>query len=224
MLFSALPAIPALKPSGWSLAARGLLGFASLLITSCAAGCPSEVTDRWLSGDFWRDAGIDDLHAQFDCGVNIQATATGGNTPLHLATRYSENPAVIQALLDNGADLETKDNFGNTPLLLAVVTQASPPVFEALFDNGANLETNDNFGNTPLLLAIATNANPAIFQALLDEGANIEARDADGRTPLHLAARFTNNVNVNRSSTRPRRGNRGQERARRHAAAFGGGA
>ena len=38
-----------------------------------------------------------------------------GSTPLHRAAQYTENPAVIQALLDAGADPAAKDSFGNFP-------------------------------------------------------------------------------------------------------------
>ena len=51
-----------------------------------------------------------------NAGADLNArTEYGGDTPLHWATKFNNNPAVITALLDAGADLAVQDEEGKVP-------------------------------------------------------------------------------------------------------------
>ena len=55
-------------------------------------------------------------------GLDINAKNGGGETPLFIASKYSEkinSTKIIKLLLDNGADINIQDNFGLTPLHIA---------------------------------------------------------------------------------------------------------
>ncbi|MXX09384.1 MAG: ankryin, partial [Synechococcus sp. SB0667_bin_8] len=51
-------------------------------------------------------------------GADPNARAKGGVTPLHMAARLSETPAVVKVLLDAGADASAKTNKGKLPVEL----------------------------------------------------------------------------------------------------------
>ena len=72
------------------------------------------------------------------------------DTPLHLAVRWIEDPAVIQALVDAGADVDVKNADGDTPLHLAVRWIEDPAVIQALVDAGADVDVKNDYGDTPL--------------------------------------------------------------------------
>ena len=109
----------------------------------------------------------------------MQVAAAGGakepslykDTPLHLAARYSKDPAVIEALLKVGADPMARNILEATPLHLAARYSKDPAVIEALLKAGADPKARDKWKNTPLRLATWNNENPAVIEALLKAGA-----------------------------------------------------
>ena len=87
-----------------------------------------------------------------DClasGADIKARDEDGETPLHRAARFNENPAVIAALLDAGAEIEARNEDGHTPLHRAARLNKNPAVIAALLDAGADPEARDEAGKTP---------------------------------------------------------------------------
>ena len=50
-----------------------------------------------------------------DAGADLKARTEDGLTPLHWAARFTDNPAVIAALVDAGADLKARTENGLTP-------------------------------------------------------------------------------------------------------------
>ena len=104
------------------------------------------------------DAGAD-LKARTEDGLTPLHWAAGwtplhwaaGWTPLHWAARFTDNPAVIAALVDAGADLEARTEGGLTPLHWAAR------------------------GNENKALLTAPKSNPAVIAALLDAGADLTA-------------------------------------------------
>ena len=109
--------------------------------------------DHWNTEIFFRIADAEGVTRCVTAGVDLGARDEYAWTPLHLAARFSTDPAVITALVASGADLEAQDEFRRTPLHYAATLSKPPSVIAALTDAGANLEARDEFGWTPLHLA-----------------------------------------------------------------------
>ena len=151
--------------------------------------CSIDAGERWLSWDFWRGAGVEDVRSELDCGTEIETKDNDGWTPLHLAAALNRQPSVVTLLLDRGADVEAKDDRGATPLFRAA-WRKEPSVVTALLDRGADIEAKSDDGWTPLH-AVALNGELPVVTVLLDHGAEIEAKTARGSTPLHLVAAWS---------------------------------
>ena len=83
-----------------------------------------------------------------DAGVDPNARAEDGWTPLHRAARDSESPAVVQVLLDAGADLNAQAEDGWTPLHFAAGLSKTPEVVQVLLDAGADPKARTKNGQT----------------------------------------------------------------------------
>ena len=129
-------------------------------------------------------------------GADLETRSDNGETPLHFAARYNEDPAVVEALLAAGADPLSEDSDDSTALHLAARYNENPSVLEALLAAGFEREAHDDEERTPLHLAARYNENSAVVEALLAAGANIEAVDEDGRTPLYRATDENDNPAV----------------------------
>ena len=122
--------------------------------------------------------------------VNVQDK--DGQTPLHIAIRWSMFYAVlsssdenlIKLLLDHGADLNTQDVLGYTPLHCAAFS-GNPEIILMLVDRGASLIAKDYVGRVPLHCAASALYEDNI-KVLLRES-EVNAQDFKGRTPLHHA-------------------------------------
>lgn len=141
-----------------------------------------------------------------------------GNTPLHVAVRVGDHPAVVSYLLASGAMINDRNKNGNTPLLLAI-DRESVEICQLLLQSGADiytlnndavsalaalfqkklafvdqvitsdlLEKTDSSQNTPLFHAVFSDSLP-ITDLLLKKGAKIQAKNLLGSTPLHEAVR-----------------------------------
>ena len=114
----------------------------------------------------------------------------GGETPLHLAARYSRADAA-KKLLDAGAKCNAIDFRGRTPLHAAVAADARG-VFEILLRNReTNLNAQDDTGTTPLMLA-AKHSMQDMLEDLIASEAQIDLTDNRGKTALHWAASVNN--------------------------------
>ena len=116
------------------------------------------------------------------------------STPLHFASGWSRDPAVIRLLARAGAEVNALNDYRESPLHVAARMSSDPAVIVALVEAGAELETwtishHGEDGLTPLHEAVSGNGNPAVAAALIAAGADIRARQSeDGPTPLHNAA------------------------------------
>ena len=115
-------------------------------------------------------------------GADPKAYDKNGETPLHVAARWSSLDA-IEALIAAGADANARDESGKTPLHTAV----GSAVVAALLAAGADANARDEGGKTPLHTS-AGHEYPYTIEALLAAGADANARDEGGKTPLHTSA------------------------------------
>ena len=123
---------------------------------------------------------------------NVNVQDKDGQTPLHIAIRWSvfyavlssTDENVIKLLLDHGADLNTQDNLGYTPLHCAAFS-GNPEIILMLVDRGASLIAKDYVGRVPLHCAASALYEDNI--KVLLQGSEINAQDFKGRTPLHHA-------------------------------------
>lgn len=111
----------------------------------------------------------------------------GRSTPLMFAAAYSDDPAVVEALIKAGSDVNADGDRGYTPLIWAAKENKNPAVVEALIKAGADVNGGVPSGTTPLMFAALFNDNPAVVGALLNGGADPAARNEGGLTPLMFA-------------------------------------
>ncbi len=83
----------------------------------------------------------DDNSAIRDLIVDLGARqeASQGWTPLHAAAQFSDNPAVITALVAAGAEVDAREDDGDTPLHLAARYNYNSAVTLALLGAGADV-------------------------------------------------------------------------------------
>ena len=116
----------------------------------------------------------------------MNMTDGSGNTPLHYASEWTLNKAVL-SLIEKGAQINAVNSNGETALFSAVKAD-SPSTINVLAENGivtdarSNL-TRDHLGNTPLHAAGRWNALHAA-QTLLAFGMDVNAQNLSGKTPL----------------------------------------
>lgn len=144
----------------------------------------------WLNTDFWTGADRAMVLAELEAGADPRARKTTGETVLHMATRLSGDPGVVEVLLDQGADTEAPIAFAGGEYPLHVAAARSNPAFaRVLLDHGANIEATDHNGETPLHAAALNSGweGTEVLELLLDRGASTEAENQYGHTPLFAA-------------------------------------
>ena len=154
---------------------------------------------KWNTVRFFETATPKDVTDCLRAGADLNARDEREcSTPLHLAARHSEDPAVINALLNAGANPNVRDKYSATPLHIAAMKNKNPAVITALLNAGASPNA-DNRYTPPLHCAARYNRNPAVLVALLNAGADPDVpntRDRQERTPLHLASQYNGNLAV----------------------------
>ena len=120
----------------------------------------------------------------------------GGETPLHKAASYSDNPATVEALIAGGADPHARIKSsgqcpvagdGFTLLHVAAIVNDNPAIIEALIAGGADPNARTKNGIAPLHYAAGHNDNPAVVEALIAGGADLKALTNGGLLPLDYA-------------------------------------
>ncbi|XP_053147677.1 neurogenic locus notch homolog protein 4 [Hemicordylus capensis] len=113
-----------------------------------------------------------------------------GETPLHLAARYSRADAA-RRLLGAGADANAHDQSGRTPLHSAIAADALG-VFQILLRHRhTDLDAMAHDGSTPLILATRLGVENMV-EELVANRADIRAVDKRGKSALHWAAAVNN--------------------------------
>ncbi|XP_059092511.1 tonsoku-like protein [Tigriopus californicus] len=117
-----------------------------------------------------------------------------GESPLHLASKKSDNVTTIQDLLDKGHPINHTDNSGFTPLHEAA-NHGQTDNIRVLLDNGANVNVFSQARITALMSACAVGVLPCI-KLLLEAGAKVEPQDLDGWNAIdHLENTLKNAQN-----------------------------
>lgn len=116
--------------------------------------------------------------------ANINKGDSGGETPLHVASRQG-SVDIMNLLLERGADIDKPDDDRETPLHSACRTGWESSV-RLLLKRGAKTDRTDNRGETPLHAASRT-GHERIVAVLLEENAEIDETDDKGKTPLCAA-------------------------------------
>ena len=153
----------------------------------------------WNTGTFFRTATSAHIAACMEAGESVRARDPEGNTPLHLAGGFSDDPAVIQALISAGASAGATNDLGYTVLCFAVAENENTPVIQALLDGGSQTsdlcrapgDVNGIYpGVSPLHVAARFNPNPDVAEVLIRAGADVNAEGGIGgtSTPLFFAA------------------------------------
>ena len=172
-----------------------------------------------MSWEFWRDAGVEDVRAELDCGANIKARADLGWTPLHQAAAFSNEPSVVTLLLDHGADIEARADRGRTPLHAAAANSGEPAVVAVLLDHGADVGAKTNDGETPLHQAVI---NGKAIARCSSARPRRRCRGEDRRTDSPAMGCNYREPVGRRGTARPRRRCRGEDRRRLDSITPGG--
>jgi len=123
----------------------------------------------------------------------LNSTDGSGNTPLHYASEWHLNNAIV-SLIQKGAKVEAKNANGETAVYSAVKGgDESPSTINVLVNNGLVIDSKDklgrdNLGNTPLHSAVKWSAfNTA--KTLISLGVDVDAQNLSGKTALSDACR-----------------------------------
>jgi ankyrin repeat protein len=87
-----------------------------------------------------------------DYGVDVNAQARAGSTPLNFVINRLNDHRVVRLLLDHGADPNIPTKDGSTPLHRAS-GRGVIEVIHPLVEYGASVEAQDDEGRTPLDVA-----------------------------------------------------------------------
>jgi ankyrin repeat protein len=120
-------------------------------------------------------------------GAPLEATSTGGQTPLTFAA-FKQRPGVIDALLARGA----KPNGRGTPVaytpLYAALSNVDLQLMERLISHGASPDARVTVEQIPLLcVSISEARGMNALRLLVEAGAKTDAVDALGYGPLEYA-------------------------------------
>ena len=161
--------------------------------------------DQLCRPDFWESPSIEDIEAELEEGVDINAGLDSDfNSPLHLAIEHDAGIDIIEFMLERGANVNASGHTfiptyhdwyrsHRTPLQLAVEQyNITPDVIRLLLEYGADPNpptVYDTDDESPLFYAARLwfDGHPAIIALLLEYGADINAKSVHGLTPFHRA-------------------------------------
>ncbi len=133
-----------------------------------------------------------------ETGANLNTGDENGDTPLHLASLYSQDEVVKLILKSNvdinasNVDINALNDDENTPLSLAVY-YGNLKTVGLLLSNEADGSIQNNEGNSPLHLATRKSHLEKV-QKLLQHGSEVNLANKAGNTALHLAVRRSDNI------------------------------
>ena len=153
-----------------------------------AQGC-----EGWNTSLFFLSATPAEVESCLAARADVNARTAGlGYTPLHWAVRFSDNPAVITALLDAGANVNARDSYDKTPWDYARDREElrGSDAYRRLSETtvpAADLES-PSFCAEWSSHEFLESATLAEIQACLEAGADVNVRTTFGSYfPLHWA-------------------------------------
>ena len=162
------------------------------LMLAATATTSARANEVLVNPNFWKETNAAELADMLRSGADIHIVeAQYLWTPLHLASGFASDPAIITLLLNQGANIHAVDRDGAHPLHIAAGFNNRDGIASLLLNRGADIEFQDNNGFTPLHWAAANASSHVTAALLLSRGGNIEARSKEGLTPLLAAASFS---------------------------------
>ena len=153
-------------------------------------------------------------------GADVNAITFAGYSILMMASRFADDPNIIEILISNGANVKYRadkegkeaflknlennideDNFlqiddeenYTDALHNAARFNHNVGIIKLLLDAGADVNSEDQFNDyTPLMEAVENNNNLEVIKVLLQYGANTKSKDCDGNNLLDIAVCNTN--------------------------------
>ena len=142
-----------------------------------------------------KTASLDVIGALIEAGADVNV-GSKYDSPLVLAIRHSNNPALIKLLIEGGAIV-------NNQMLWDAAGKSDPDIITQLISAGAEVNsarpsaTYDRiFGESALMISSKENQNPEVITSLLGAGAAVNLMDSIHQTALILAAKHTENPEV----------------------------
>ena len=113
-------------------------GKKSDLYVDCRVTALDNKGAQWIGDAAW-ELVLGEIEAK---GLEVDASAKDGNTPLMMAASRGHSKTVSE-LIGKSATVNLKNNIGNTPLMLAVMASSEDCV-QLLLNAGANISSRNN--------------------------------------------------------------------------------
>ena len=113
-------------------------------------------------------------------GLEINATALNGQTPLHITCQASESTEMLELLISLGADIHAKDSWGKLP-----AHDCKNEFLNIFIQHGIDINSQDLNGQTILMCAVKESKKD-IVETLVKAKASPNLREKCGRSALHF--------------------------------------
>ena len=114
---------------------------------------------------------LDEVVADLDLGVNVNASDDNGDTALMLAA-YNGHLDIVKLLCERRADVNAVSD--NRDFALTDACIGKHEIVDYLLQRKANVNQKNNFGGTALSKATSFTYNNSVIQLLLDHKAEVE--------------------------------------------------
>jgi ankyrin repeat protein len=126
-----------------------------------------------------------------DCGVDVDACDSRGNTPCHSAA-CNRSSGYLRWLVDAGAEFDVPNGRGETPLQSACANGNMECII-LLIAAGADVHVRDTIGRTPVRCVVDGDRRApkeAILKAFVAAGASLDEENYNGFSPRDILTSF----------------------------------